>query len=277
MNSLAESLGARLGDRLLIVSCDDLGFSYAANAGVYRALREGMATSASLMVPAPWARGAAAGYRGEDVGAHLTLNAELELYRWGPITHAPSLLDGDGGFPRTVSDLWEHADLDEVRREWRAQIERAIYWGFDVSHLDVHLGGLELKPEFFDVYLDLAEDFALPVRLPGVDEQRRAGFPFRDLAAERGVLAPDRVVELGTAELTTAHVLGVVEALEPGITEVHFHPALDTPELRASTPDWPLRVSECATLTDPVLRAQILESGVVLVGYLALRDLLRSR
>ena len=91
------------------------------------------------MVPAPWARDAAAQYRGEDIGVGLTLNAEHDLYRWGPITHAPSLLDGDGGFPRTAADLWDHADLDEVRRECRAQLERAIYWGFDVSHLDAHL------------------------------------------------------------------------------------------------------------------------------------------
>ena len=58
-----------------------------------------------------WQRG------GEDVGVRLTLNSEHELYRWGPITQAPSLLDGDGGFPRTLTDVWDHADLDEVRRE----------------------------------------------------------------------------------------------------------------------------------------------------------------
>ena len=146
------------------------------------------------MVPAPWARGAAAQYRGEDVGVGLTLNAEHDLYRWGPITQAPSLLDGDGGFPRTAADLWDHADLDEVRRECRAQLERAIYWGFDVSHLDAHLDAVQLKPEFFDVFLDLADEFRLPLRLPDAGAQRLAGFPFRELAAERGVLSPDRVI-----------------------------------------------------------------------------------
>ena len=140
------------------------------------------------MVPAPWARDAAAQYRGEDIGVGLTLNAEHDLYRWGPITHAPSLLDGDGGFPRTAADLWDHADLDEVRRECRAQLERAIYWGFDVSHLDAHLDAVQLKPEFFDVFLDLAEEFRLPLRLPDASAQRLAGFPFRALAAERGVV-----------------------------------------------------------------------------------------
>ena len=167
MTELAERLGYGPDARLLIINCDDLGVSQAANAGVYESLRTGLATSASLMVPAPWARDAAWRYRGEDIGVHLTLNAEFERYRWGPITQAPSLLDGDGGFPRTIEDLWDHADLDEVRRELRAQIERAILWGHDVSHLDSHMGALQLRPEFFDIYLDLGVEFGLPLRLSG--------------------------------------------------------------------------------------------------------------
>src|SRR5581483_11967928 len=126
VTELAERLGYPPDAKLVIVNCDDLGSSRSANVAVYDAMRNGLATSASLMVPCPWARDAAAQYRGEDVGVHLTLNAEWETYRWGPITHAPSLLDGDGGFPRTVEDTWDHADLDEVRRELRAQLERAI-------------------------------------------------------------------------------------------------------------------------------------------------------
>src|SRR5205085_8481418 len=183
MATLAERLGYPSDAKLLIINCDDLGSSHAANVGVYEAIRSGVATSASLMVPCPWAREAAARYRGEDVGVHLTLNAEHDLYRWGPITHAPSLLDGDGGFPRTVTDVWDHADLDEVRRECRAQIERAILWGFDVSHLDSHMGTLQLRPEFFDIYLELAVDYSLPLRLSGASSERLIGFPFRRLAA----------------------------------------------------------------------------------------------
>ena len=91
------------------------------------------------MMPCPWAREAAARFRGEDVGVALTLNAEFDVYRWGPMTHAPSLLDGDGGFPRTLDDAWDHADLDEVRRECRAQIERAVLWGFDILSDDTQV------------------------------------------------------------------------------------------------------------------------------------------
>lgn len=108
MSELAERLGYPGDARLVIVSCDDLGMCHALNLGVYQSLRQGVATCASIMVPAPWARHAAADYRGEDIGVHLTLNAEHPLYRWGPITHAPSLVDGAGGFPSTIEDRSRH-------------------------------------------------------------------------------------------------------------------------------------------------------------------------
>ena len=122
--SLNERLGHAPSDKLVIISCDDLGAFQAANAGVYDALRKGVATCASLMVPAPWARDAVANYSGEDIGVHLTLNSEHPNYRWGPLTQSPSLLSGEGGFPRTIDDLWEHADTQEVLRECRAQVDR---------------------------------------------------------------------------------------------------------------------------------------------------------
>jgi predicted glycoside hydrolase/deacetylase ChbG (UPF0249 family) len=276
VTTLAERLGYQAADRLLIINCDDLGSSYAANVACYEALRSGLGTSSTLMVPAPWAREAAARYMGEDVGVHLTLNAEYDLYRWGPITHAPSLLDGDGGFPRTVQDVWDHADIDEVRKELRAQIERAILWGFDVSHLDSHMGTLQLKPEFFDVYLELAVDFGLPLRLSGESSQRSIGFPFRRLAAEEGVLFPDHFVPIpgvGSRRLIEKIVLD----LRPGVTEVYVHPAIDTAELRALAPDWSARVDDHDLVVgNSSLRTRIDRSGVRLIGYRQLRDVQRA-
>jgi predicted glycoside hydrolase/deacetylase ChbG (UPF0249 family) len=274
--TLAERLGYPPDAKLLIVNCDDLGSSHSANVGVYEALREGIATSASLMVPCPWAREASARHRGEDVGVHLTLNAEYDLYRWGPITHAPSLLDGDGGFPRTVEDVWDHADLEEVRRECRAQVERAIYWGFDVSHLDSHMGTLQLRPEFFDVYLELAVDFRLPLRLSGASSERVVGFPFRELAAEQGVVFPDHLVHVRGVGSRRA-IERVLFDLRPGVTEVYVHPAVDTPELRALAPDWAGRVDDHDLVTrDHTIRALAERVGVTLIGYRRLRDLQRA-
>jgi len=278
VTALVERLGYPADARLVIITCDDFGVLQASNAGCYRALRHGVATSASLIVPAPWAREAAARYRGEDVGVHLTLNAEHDLYRWGPLTHAPSLLDGDGGFPRTLADLWDHGDMEEVRRECRAQIERAIVWGFDVSHLSSHLNALTLRPEFFDVYLDLAVEFSLPLRLPSKPDERDAGFPFRTLAAEEGAVFPDHFVAARHAG-SRERVEQVLAELEPGVTEVHVQPVVDTPEVRAlSSSSWPAWADDLELVTAPEgLRALLPRTGAIAIGFRPLRDLMRDR
>jgi predicted glycoside hydrolase/deacetylase ChbG (UPF0249 family) len=275
MPTVAERLDFPADARLLILNAADLGFCHAATVGVYDALREGIATSASLIVPAPWARESASQFRGEDVGVQLTVNAEHDLYRWGPITQAPSLLDGDGGFPRTVTDMWDHADVDEVRRECRAQLERAVLWGFDISHLAAHLDALLLRPEFFDVYLELAVEFALPMRLLDADAEHNVGFPVRRLAADEGVLFADHFTTL-PVRTTRRSFLDLMSSLEPGITEVTLHPAIDTPELRAITTDWQARVEDHVLLVaDRGLDAALGELGVTRIGYRPLRDAMR--
>jgi len=276
VTTLVERLGRGPDDRLLILNCDDLGVSHAANIGVYESLRGGLATSATLMVPCPWARDAAQRHMGEDVGVHLTLNAEYDTYRWGPITQAPSLLDGDGGFPRTLDDVWDHADLDEVRRECRAQVERAILWGFDVTHLDSHMGTLQLRPEFFDIYLETAVDFGLPFRLSGASTERLIGFPFRRLAAEENVVFPDHFVYVNGVG-SRKEIERALFDLPPGVTELYVHPAVDTAELRALAPDWPARVDDHHLVNeDSALRTLIERSGAELISFRTLRDLQRA-
>jgi predicted glycoside hydrolase/deacetylase ChbG (UPF0249 family) len=273
--TLAERLGHAPDAKLVIVNCDDLGSTRSANIAIYDALRDGVATSATLMVPCPWARDAAAMYRGEDVGVHLTLNSEWENYRWRPITHSPSLLDGDGGFPRTIEDVWDHADLEEVRKECRAQIERAIYWGFDVSHLDSHMGTLQLRPEFFDVYVELAVEFRLPLRMAGGSVERLVGFPFRRLAAQEDVVFPDHFVytEVGSQRTIEKALLD----LRTGVTEIYVHPAVDSDELRASHPDAENRIADHAYVTSgDGLRAVVDRAGATLVGFRELRALMQG-
>ena len=272
--SLASRLGHSDDARLVIISCDDLGSCHGATEGVYQAIRNGVATCASIMVPAPWARYAADQYKGEDIGVHLTLNAEHPLYRWGPLTHAPTLLSGEGGFPRSVDDLWEHADSTEVLRECRAQIERALAWGIDVSHLAPHLTSITLRPEFFDVYLELAVEFKLPIRLPSTISADAAGFPFRQLAADEGIVFPDHFDHdwrTGSRE----RVLSALASLEPGVTEIHVQPSIDTAEVRALGEVATGWIDDLALATSDELRGAVTASGAVLIGYRELRDAMR--
>jgi predicted glycoside hydrolase/deacetylase ChbG (UPF0249 family) len=274
--TLAERLGYAADAKLVILSCDDLGAFHAANVGVYDAMRKGVATCASLMVPAPWAKHAVLNYNGDDIGVHLTVNSEHEMYRWGPLTYAPSLQSGEGGFPRTVDDLWEHADSAEVLRECRTQVSRAIEWGIDVTHLTPHLTAITLRPQFFDVYLELAAEFQLPIRLPSTVSEAQAGFPFRKLAAEEGVLFPDHF-DHDWREGSRERVMQSFANLQPGVTEIHVQPCIDTPEIRALgnasigwIDDYELVVN------DQPLRDAIASSGAVMIGYRALRDAMRA-
>ena len=276
--SLNSLLGHPDSARLVILSCDDLGSCHGATLGVYSAMRDGLATCASIMMPAPWSRFAADMYRsGDDIGVHLTLNAEHPAYRWGPLTHAPSLLSGEGGFPRSIDDLWEHADPSEVLRECRAQIERAIAWGIDVTHLAPHLSSITLRPEFFDVYLDLAVEFALPIRLPSTVDESRAGFPFRRLAAEEGILFPDHF-DHDWSPGSRDRAIAAFRELRPGVTEIHVQPAVDTPEVRALGGPAAGWVDDLALVTkDAEFAEAVRDSGAVLIGYRDLRDAMRAR
>lgn len=276
-STLAERLGHSPDAKLVILSCDDLGASHASNMGVLSALHDGAATCASLMVPAAWACHAANSTRpDDDIGVHLTLNSEHPCYRWGPVTHAPSLQSGEGGFPRTLEDLWEHADPAEVLRELRAQIERAKVWGVDVTHLAPHLSAITLRPEFFDVYLELAFEFRLPIRLPSTVSPEQAGFPFRQLAADEGVVFPDHFDHDWRAG-SRDRVFDAIAQLEPGVTEIHVQPAIDTPEVRALAGDaadgW---IADYELVTGTSLRDELDRSGATMIGFRELRDVMRS-
>ena len=234
-------------------------------------MRGGIGTTASLAMACPWARSAALGVTEEDIGVSLTLNAEYPAYRWGPITQSPTLLDGDGGFPRTTDDLWEHADVLEVRRECQAQLERAMHWGVDVTHLADHLNALALRPEFFGVYVELAEHYELPIRLPGNVLEARAAFPLRQLADEAGLLHADVVFHPRTRK----QLLDELATAPAGVIEVVLSPAIDTPELRAYTPDWAARLADSQIVAgdaDLALALQDFER----IGYRLLRDAQRN-
>jgi hypothetical protein len=138
------------------------------------------------------------------------------------------------------------------------------------------MGTLQLRPEFFDIYLELAVDFGLPLRLTGRSTEATIGFPFRRLAAEEGVLFPDHFIRV-RGPGSRRELEALLGDLRPGITEVYVHPAADTPELRALAPDWAGRVDDLHLVTtDSSFTKMVERVGVQLIGYRPLRDLMRS-
>ena len=215
-------------------------------------------------------------FQGRDVGVHLTLTCEYPGYRWRSLTGAKSLHDDDGFMPATVGEVWERADLGAVRAELRAQVEQARSWGVDVTHLDSHMGTVQLEPRFFEAYLDLAADFELPMRMPGRSQDERLGFEGRKRASARGILFNDNFVSAWPRD-TRAYFQERIPSLFPGVTEVYAHPVEDGPELRAYDPNHPdIRANDALAFSDPAMVALFDQAETIRISYRPLRELQRS-
>lgn len=280
MRSLAERLGHRPDAKLLIVNCDDLGSSASANRAIADVMARGLATSATLMVPCPWAldgvrRAAQAGKGVGGIGVHLTLTAEYPGYRWRSLTAAASLHDAEGYLPATAQEVWAGADLAEVRAECRAQIEQAYAWGVDVTHLDAHMGTMQLDPRFHAILLELAARYRLPVRMFGQRTEEMFKVAGRAEAAKAGVLHPDHMIDLWQRPRHT--LADRLAGLRPGLTELFLHPVEDGPELSAYDPTHPeIRTGDYAQMLDPSFAQMVHAAGATPIGFRELRDLQRA-
>jgi chitin disaccharide deacetylase len=274
-HTLAECIGYSANDCLLIIKCDDLGSSGPANDAIELGLREGIATSATLMTPAPSAREAARRCRDLDLGVHLTLTAEYPSYRWRSLTGASSLHDPDGYLPRTVDEVWAHAEIEDVEREWTAQIELALEWGVDVTHLDSHMDVHELDRHYFTTYLQLAERYRLPVRV------RQTGLGLsschRDLGKHH-VVSPDRMESAPWGDPARPALMKYIESPREGVTEFMVHPVRPSEELFAyDTENADSRVADAECLMDASLRTAIAAHGISLIGFKPLREAMRRK
>ena len=168
----AERLGWPAGTRALILHVDDAGMSAESNRGAIGSIEDGVANSMSVMMPTPWVPEIVRyiDESGADAGLHLTLNAEWQHYRWGPLagkSAVPGLVDAQGALWHSVEQVVQSASAEEVALEISAQLDRALVMGFQPTHLDSHMGTLFATPEFLAVYLKLGIDNGIPVMFPG--------------------------------------------------------------------------------------------------------------
>ncbi|MDW8309351.1 MAG: polysaccharide deacetylase family protein [Verrucomicrobiales bacterium] len=285
--TLAERLGYKPTDKLLIVNGDDAGMCHAANRATIECMEKGLMRSATIMVPCPWFPEIAAYAKAnpdKDFGIHLVHTSEWVKYRWGPVadrSQVPGLLDPDGYLWRNVQSVHARAKPEEALIEGRAQIQRALAAGVDVTHLDSHMGTLQLHPEFFKVYVQLAEEFDLPLRMASQETMERFGWPeLRRQVAAKGIVFPDYFIyeELKDEKNNVRGFwLDIIRKLKPGVTELYIHAALPTDELKAITGSWSIRAQEYEVFThDPEMKRLIAEHNIILIGYRPLRELQRA-
>ena len=285
--SLAERLGYQPTDKLLIVNGDDAGMCHAANLGTIECLEKGSMCSATIMVPCPWFPEIAAyakAHPEKDFGIHLCHTSEWGKYRWGPVadrSKVPGLVDSLGYLWREVPEVYAHATPEQALIEGRAQIQRALAAGVDVTHLDSHMGTLQYDPRYLQMYLQLAVEFQLPLRMASQETMARNGHPeLREQFAAKGIVFTDYFVhdELKQEEAKGVKPfwLEVVKNLKPGVTELYIHAALAGDELKAITGSWKTRSAQYELFAhDEEMKQLIADQKTILVGYRALRDLQR--
>jgi predicted glycoside hydrolase/deacetylase ChbG (UPF0249 family) len=287
--SVMQTLGLDDGAVVAVVHADDIGMSHAANVGAFEAHDRGPVTCGSVMMPCSWATEVlewAGDGRDVDLGIHLTLNAEYDGYRWGPLAGrgaVPILVDGAGQMPRTSEEVYQSADPSDVETELRMQIDVALDQGLDVTHLDAHMG-TAFHPKFIEIVLRLGREYALPMFLPRVmltTYQDRGHLPadtIDSLEAEgHAVFDGFDADSLGfTPGDGEEHNLGRIAALEPGLNYLICHPAAAGDELSAITDTDHQRDFERQFYGGEAGRSALAERGVTTIGMRELRDILRA-
>jgi predicted glycoside hydrolase/deacetylase ChbG (UPF0249 family) len=294
INPVLKRLGFSSTDRLVIIHADDIGMCQASIAAFTQLWEYGTVSSGALMMPCSWAPAAAEFCRthpGVDMGVHATLTSEWNTYRWGPLsTRDPhsGLLDEDGFFHRSTQETQANANPEAVMVELQTQIDRALTWGIDVTHLDTHMGAVA-HPKFFTAYYQAAVQHHIAVMIPrgeaavyqemGLDVETAAGFAaLTSQLEEQGLPLVDAILSLpldqpeGQIDLAKK-LLGDLPA---GLTHFIIHPCIDSPELRAITPDWKSRVANYETFMSREIKEFLKNSGIHVTGYRALRNLIRS-
>lgn len=217
----------------LIVNGDDFGAGRGINRGIVEAHREGILTSASLMVDMP----------GSGEAARLTAG----LPRLSVGLHA--VLTGEDGAPTVDFD-----DREQCRAELRRQVRRfAQLTGGSPTHLDSH-HNVHRDPRLLPCFLELAAESRLPLR---------GHSPARYFAAFYGQWDDGEVHLEWIAPASLVRMLGA--DIGPGATELSCHPGYVESDFRSSY--MVERETELRTLCDPAVRSAIDELGISLINF----------
>lgn len=286
--NLAELLGYPRDAKLLIIHADDMGLSHSVNTACIEAFDKKGITSGSIMMPCPWALEMATYVKDHpalDVGIHLTLTAEWNLYKWGGLTSSdqiPSLLDKYGYFYSTVEALGKVAKGEEAARELRAQIDRAIAIGFQPTHIDTHMGSVLANPELIKVYLDLSDEYHLPILFP----RSYLGMLPPDVAKtlDSKIYLLDNLFMLEPGMITGQWIdpyKKAIEAMKPGLNDIIVHISVDNAEMQAISEGhddygsaW--RQHDLNMVQSPEFKELLKKNGIILITWRQISDVMNS-
>ena len=267
--------------RRLVVNADDFGRSHSINQAVVRAHREGILTSASLMVNGEAADEAIELARQNPrlgVGLHVSLVCGTAAL---PQHAIPGLVDAAGQFSNhsvasAIRYYFRPSLKPQLELEIQAQFARFRKTGLPLDHVNGHLH-FHLHPVIFEILMRRAGDwgithfrltsdsFRLNLRLASGHYLYRAGHALifgvlapraRPVLRQRGIKYTTAVFGLlQNARVDTAFVTRLVPRLPPGDSELYSHPSLD--EFK----------NEFEALINPRIRSLIQQHNVRLIRY----------
>ena len=289
----------------LIVNADDLGWTEGVNRGIAEAHRKGLVTSASLLANG---RAYESALRVASANLELGVGVHLNLSD-GPPTANPEevhgLLDEAGNLQNSPESLLlriasRTLELDEVEREWDAQIQKVRNSEIQPTHLDGHKH-VQMLPGLFEIALRLAkkhrirairvshEESSLRAALSSGAEQKTSvvlkqgvqarGLKLlardaRDMVDHAGLVTTDYFCGIAqTGVLTLEGVERLLENLPEGTTELMCHPGYADEELRRTgTRLQNSRQTELQILTDTRIRKLVASRGIRLISYKLMGD-----
>ncbi len=213
-----------MSKKYLLVTSDDFGISHSVNQGILQGFQRGLVRSSNFMAAAPWFPEAArlAKTHQLPIGVHVTLTSEWTNMSCAPITGAKSLTNELGYFYSDYQSLLPTIDIEDVKNEYRAQINRVIASGIQPTHIDSHM------------LIDLS--------YPGSETYQFIADAIEEVAAEYGLIYTyamnngklkyfDQRFEL--THKTLEQVTDVLVQFESGIFHIICHCALDNEEQQA--------------------------------------------
>src|SRR5579859_2621183 len=283
--TVAERLGYPADTKLLILHADDLAIAHSEDAASLEALDKGYVTSASIIVPGPWLTEVAdyaKAHPDADLGLHLALTSEWKTFRWGSVESkdkVPSLLDPAGALWPLTENVAKNAKPQEVEKEYRAQIERALAMGIHPTHLDTHMGSALSTPEILAVYVRVAHEYHLPIlapRIPGDPLKLSALLNEKDVLLDSVTIANPSVQPGKWKEF----YLDAIKNLKPGLNEIIVHLGHDDAELQAVMVDHPdygsaSRQRDFDAVSSPEVKKALQDNHIVLIHWKDLQKLVQ--
>tara|TARA_Y100001972_G_scaffold129073_1_gene193974 strand:- start:7637 stop:8503 length:867 start_codon:yes stop_codon:yes gene_type:complete len=255
----------------LVVRGDDMGYSHSGNLAIIQCYQEGIQQSIEVIVPSPWFPEAVRLLEenpGVDVGIHLALTSEWDNVKWRPLTECPGITDPDGYFYPMVrpnknypgqSILENDWKIEEVEREFRAQIELALKKIPRITHITGHMGCTGFDDKVKVLAEQLAKEYNLYIDLDrlGVSRANYAG-------------------PKGTSEEKIESFIKMLRELKPGTYIMVDHPGLNNAELQAISHIGYETVATdrqgvTDTWTSEKVKAAIKELGIEIISYADLK------